>query len=242
VTTESEESGSPLVIAHRGASRAHPENTLAAFVGAAELGATWVELDVRRTLDEVLIVHHDATLPDGRALAATASGALPDQIPTLAEALDTCASHGLGVNIEIKSDPREPGFDPSYRFVDAVVALVAGRAPAVASAYLVTSFDPACLDRVRVVDPALPTGRLAIDIRDVEHLIATTVEAGHVAVNPWDPFVDETFMRLARAAGLAVYPWTVDDPVRQRQLIDLGVDGIITNVPDVLRGVLDEMS
>jgi glycerophosphoryl diester phosphodiesterase len=231
----------PAVIAHRGASRAHPENTLAAFAGAASLGAGWVEFDVRRTADGALIIHHDAALPDGRVLIETVRADLPPSVPTLVETLELCAGRGLSVNVEIKSDPREPDFDDGYAVAELVAPLLAAD-PAFTNGtagHLVTSFDHRCLDRVREVAPSLRTGQLAFDITDVERLMQRAVAAGHVAVNPWDPFVDERFMALAREAGLEVYPWTVDDPERLRALIALGVDGIITNVPDVLRDVLD---
>ena len=68
--------------------------------------------------------------------------------------------------------------------------------------------------------------------------VEVAAERGHVAINPWDPFVDDAFMALARDAGLAVNVWTVNDPDRMRELVDLGVDAIITDVPDVLAGVL----
>ena len=83
--------------------------------------------------------------------------------------------------------------------------------------YLVTSFDPGCLAAVRA-GPALPTGQLAFEIRDVDALLRRAAEAGHVAVNPWDPFVDEAFVGAAHDAGLQVYPWTVDDPARMAAL------------------------
>ncbi len=226
----------PLVIAHRGASHAHPENTLEAFAGAANFGADWVELDVRRSADGVLIVHHDPEVPDGRAIVATLAPDLPGTVPTLSEALAVCAAHGLGVNIEIKSDPREPGFDPSYAAVDAVVELATAQVPS--SPYLITSFDRHALDRVREIAPDQPTGQLLFAITDVDQTIERIVAAGHVAVNPWDPLVSAAFVGAAHAAGLAVYPWTVDDPHRQRELLALDVDGIITNVPDRLRAVL----
>ncbi|HEY1737167.1 MAG TPA: glycerophosphodiester phosphodiesterase, partial [Acidimicrobiia bacterium] len=84
----------PLVLGHRGASRGAPENTIAAFTRAAELGADGVELDVHRTADGVLVVHHDADL-DGVGLVLGAPfvqvrAARPD-VPTLAETLDACA-------------------------------------------------------------------------------------------------------------------------------------------------------
>jgi len=231
----------PWVVAHRGASAAHPENTVAAFVGAAGLGATWVEFDVRRTADDTLIVHHDAALPDGRILVETNRRELPSSVPAFAEVLAVCATHELSVNVEIKSDPAEPDFDDEYRVAGEVATILAAQ-PFVADGtarHLVTSFDHRCLARVRQVEPSLRTGQLAVHIVDVEQVIRRAHAAGHVAVNPWHPFVDVGFMTLAQAAGLEVYPWTVDDPDRMRELLALGVDGIITNVPDVMCAILD---
>ena len=98
------------VIAHRGASRRAPENTLAAFRLARELGADMVELDARHTLDRVVVVHHDAFLADGRAIVAQRAVSLPAHVPTLADALDACA--GMHVNVEIKNSPGDPDHDP----------------------------------------------------------------------------------------------------------------------------------
>ena len=104
----------PLVLGHRGASPAAPENTLDAFALARELGADGVELDVRRTADGVLVVHHD---PDGRRLRAArrarrspTSARRGRASPTLDEALDAC--RGLLVNAEVKCLPWEPDADP----------------------------------------------------------------------------------------------------------------------------------
>jgi glycerophosphoryl diester phosphodiesterase len=231
-----------LVIGHRGASAAHPENTLAAFAGAADLGADWVELDVHRSADGVGIVHHDAALPDGRRIDAITAAELPSSVPTLAAALAVCRDRGLGVNVEIKSDPREPAFDDTYGVVDvALSAMTGGGAddplPDGSDRYLVTSFDPACLEAVRARS-SFATGQLGFDIRDVDSFIAAAADAGHLTVNPWDPFVDSSFVDRAHGAGLRVLPWTVDAPDRMRALVDLGVDGIITNVPDVLRAIV----
>ena len=142
-----------------------------------------------------------------------------------------------------KSDPRTPGFDPTYAVVDVALAAMeavgAGAWSGGDPRYLVTSFDPGCLDAVRARS-AHPTGQLGFDIRDPAAMITTAAAAGHVAVNPWDPFVDAAFVAAAHAAGLQVLPWTVDDPDRMRALVDLGVDGIITNVPDVAVATLRE--
>lgn len=230
----------PLIVAHRGAPRAEApgnpapaENTLAAFRRARHLGADWVELDVRLTVDQARAVHHDAALPDGRVICEIAAADLPDAVPLLAAALAAC--EGLGVNVEIKSSPDEPDFRDDRGAADAVVADLDGVDRA---RLLVTSFDLAMVDRVRTLDPSLPTGLLAFELADPARAVEVAAERGHVAINPWDPFVDEAFMALARDAGLAVNVWTVNDPDRMRELVDLDVDAIITDVPDVLAGVL----
>ena len=96
----------PLVIAHRGASSDRPENTLEAFTEARFQGADWVELDVRRSVDGVLVVHHDAHLADGRLIRETAADNLPRTVPSLAESLE--AGEGMGVIIESMLLPGEP--------------------------------------------------------------------------------------------------------------------------------------
>ena len=116
----------PLVLGHRGASHARPENTLAAFAKARELGADGVELDARRTADGRLVVHHDPVV-EGFGLIVehgfTALRAAHPEIPTLVEALDECA--GMIVNVEIKCLPWEPDADtPDHFVVRAVVDLL----------------------------------------------------------------------------------------------------------------------
>lgn len=226
---------SPMVVAHRGASWAFPENTLAAFRGAVAQGADGVELDVWRCTDGGVAVHHDARLAgDGPALADLAVAELPGEVPQLADALAACEP--LWVNVEIKSDRGEPGFDPAYRVSDAVVAVLRSAGPL--DRFLVSSFDPGAIGRCREIEPALPTGRLVVEVGDPVTLVERTVAAGHVSVHPWDALVDAVLVDCAHDAGLAVHVWTVDDPERMRQLADLGVDGIITNRPDLARATL----
>jgi glycerophosphoryl diester phosphodiesterase len=228
---------SPLVVAHRGASRAFPENTLAAFEGASRLGADWVELDVRRTADRQVVVHHDATIAD-QPIVVLARTALPAAVPSLAQVLEVCrrADPPLGVNIEIKSDPREPDFDADHWIADEVVSIV-GVHPD--DEVLVSSFDRRAVDRVHQLDPRLPTALLAVEASDIARLVAQVVEWGHVAINPSRWLVDEAFVVTAHAAGLAVNVWTVDDTETMTRLADWGVDAIITNVPDVARSLWD---
>jgi glycerophosphoryl diester phosphodiesterase len=223
------------VIAHRGASDRYPENTLGAFRGAAELGASWVELDVRRTEDWELVVRHDPDLLDAGLVVETVSAELPTSVPTLAASLELCLSLGLSVNVELKALPTEPDHDPHHWIADAacgVVAEVAGESRA--ATILVSSFDPGHIERVRARDPLVPTALLVIDPGDDPVALAHRVaEAGHSALHPWDPMVGEALVDAAHGAGLLVNVWTVDDPARMVVLADLGVDGIVTNVPDV---------
>lgn len=224
-----------LVVAHRGASAAAPENTVEAYRLARELGADWVELDVRRSADDVLVVHHDASLADDRVIRKTQADELPSSVPTLLEAIEAC--EGMGINIEIKNAPDDPDYDTQHQVSEAVAGLIA--AYELHERVLVTSFDIGAVDRIRALDPAIPTGWLVFAPSDPASIIERTVAHGHQAVNPHAALTDRALVRRAREAGLAVYVWTVDDPDRMAELLELGVDGIITNVPDIARSVVD---
>lgn len=224
-----------LVIAHRGASRAERENTIAAFVRAVEMGADGIELDVRRTADDVLVVHHDAMLGDGRIVRQVPAGELPDHVPTLSAALDACA--GAFVNVEIKNDPSEPDFDPTEWAAHRTL-IELGRRGADAR-WLVSSFRLETVDLVRSLARSVRTAWLVVAAGDAE--IDATVANGHIAIHPYVNTLDAEVIRGAHARGLAVNTWTCDDPDRMRQLIAWGVDGICTNLPDVALAVRREL-
>jgi glycerophosphoryl diester phosphodiesterase len=220
----------PTVIAHRGASAAHPPgNTVAALAAAGPLGATWVELDVRRTADGVLAVHHDPHTADGLLLGAAAFADLPDDIPNLDAALDAC--RGLGVNVEIKNSPEEPDFDRSLTAAAQVVDVLRRRNGTQPTDFLVSSFHFDTIERVHDLDPDLPTAFLVI--APEPELLERAAAGGHAAVHPWHGLVNAETMALARQLGLQVNVWTVDEPDQIRSLAALGVDGVVTNVPDV---------
>lgn len=229
------------VLAHRGASRVAPENTLEAFARAVALGADGVELDVHRTSDGGLVVHHD---PDAGELGLLAERSLVDvraglpHLPTLAEALDVCA--GLLVNVEIKNLPGSPGHDPDEQAADAVTALVAARGHR--DDVLVSSFGIGAIDRVHELDARVPTGLLTIVGFDPIEALARAHERGHRSVHPDVRSLGGTvvleLVELAHALGIAIYPWTVDDPDEIRRLAAAEVDGVITNVPDVALAAL----
>lgn len=221
----------PLIIAHRGASAAAPENTIAAFELARDMGADWVELDVRRAACGTPVVHHDAHLADGRLVCELTVEELPETVPTLEHALVACGP--MGADIEIKSDTADPDFDEDHRVVDATVEVAKRVLPA--ERILVSSFDMTAVNRARDLDVGVPTGFITSDDIGVEVSVGRALAHGHDAIKPDDALVTGRFVEAAHEAGLTVYTWTVDDPRRMHELVGLGIDGIITNVPDVAR-------
>ena len=238
-----------LNIAHRGASAAAPPNTLAAFAAALELGADGIEFDVRLCADGVPVVIHDATVDattDGSgpvanmtlsALRELDAGSWFDgsfageRIPTLAEVLEAVGGR-MQVNVELKG-----GALLNDRLERAVAAEIERHG--LAEQVLLSSFNPLILRRVQRIDPLLSTGLLYTSTArpkiGISRLIAPRP---HAAVHPHHTLVDEGHVQWARRHGYRINVWTVDDAAQMRRLIDLGVDGIITNVPDLFRGVL----
>ncbi|MFP4512511.1 MAG: glycerophosphodiester phosphodiesterase [Acidimicrobiales bacterium] len=226
------------VIAHRGASARRPENTIAAFEAARAIGADAVELDVRRTRDGVGVVCHDAHLPDGRLICGLDAAEIPAGVPRLAEALEACA--GMEVNIEIKNLATDPDFDPDQAMADHVVDTVV--AMGLVEQIVVSSFGFAAIERVRGLEPRLRTAWLVVGADRAEVLVDRAAAHGHAGIHPHWAMVDASLVERAHEAGLFVNTWTVDDPHEMRRLAELGVDGIVTNVPDVALAALGRRS
>ena len=230
-----------LNIAHRGSSGTHPENTLTAFLAAADEGAQMCELDVQATRDGAVVVMHDETVDrttDGHGAVAQLTlaeirhldaGAKFDakfsgeRVPTLDEVMKA-VSGKLGLNIEIKEGAVERQVCELMRSHDALTTSI------------VSSFEWKALEAVRAIDPAIRVGLLAE--KNPAALLDGAVAMRAYAVNPRYDMVDAEFCREAHARGLAVLVWTVDAPAAMRILIDAGVDGIMTNYPARLRDVL----
>ena len=199
----------PLVIAHRGASSDAPENTLAAFELAVEQGADYVEFDVRATRTGELVVTHDPV-----------RGRLPTGVPTLDEVLAALAGR-IGLAVEIKEE------------ATAEPTLAAVRRHGIDTAeLLILSF------RIRALETAR---RLRRDLRTVLHLGRRPDPSA--AARFWGVgFEDRTAkprpLALARSLGLAATVYTVNEPNRMRELAALGVAGIFTDRPGLLRNVL----
>lgn len=226
------------VLAHRGATAGCRENTLEAFAAARALGADGVELDVRRSADGVLVVHHDATLPDGRAVAGVPAAELPPWVPTLEAALEEC--RGLVVDAEIKNLPTEPGFDPGEAVARAAATLVVRAA--VAAASFVSAFSMASIDAARAAEPRVATGWLTLASYDHLDALHEAARRGHTALVPRHEAVTADLVAAAHARGLTVHAWTVDDPGRIRAMAAAGVDAVITNAPDLAIAVLSASS
>ena len=237
-------------IAHRGASAAAPPNTLAAFEKAMELGADGVEFDVHLSADGVVVVIHDFNVDgttDGSGRVAEMTLAqlkqldagshfdpafAGERIPTLEEVLEAVGSRLL-LNIELKSTSlRDNGLER------AVIAQV--KRHNLDNRVLLSSFNPLSLRRAKKIAPHIPVGLLyspSLPLPLRRAWLAPLVP--HEARHPEHTMVDTRYVAWARRRGYRVNTWTVDDPDEMRRLIGLGVDGIITNVPNVLRGVLE---
>jgi glycerophosphoryl diester phosphodiesterase len=200
----------PFVIAHRGASRDEPENSIPAFRRAIEVGADFVEFDVHATREGELVVVHDRPSPDTRGL------------PTLEQVLAETVGR-IGIMVELKKPHR-------YRRHD-VVGRVTRLLPADA---FVLSFEPRALQEVVKVRPGL---------RTIQHLRAG-VSIARSARYAWgvgfsDRMVTARRLATARALGLETTVYTINEARRMRELADLGVTGIFTDRPDLLRRTLE---
>jgi len=235
----------PPWIAHRGAGRAAPENTLAAFrVGAAH-GFHAFECDVKLSRDGVPFLLHDATLErttngHGRA-DAHPWGALSqldagswhspmyagEPLPTLAAVARWSLAHDVAVNIEIKPTPGRERETGAAVALDAATLWTGARVPP-----LLSSFADIALEGARDAVPELPRAwladRLADDWRErVARLGCVAVDLKHTLVTT--AVIDE-----AHAAGLRVLAWTVNDTARAAELLGWGVDTLITDAVDVI--------
>lgn len=229
--------GRTLGVAHRGASRYAPENTLAAFRLALEHGAPAVECDVRRTRDGHLVVIHDPTADrttDGRgAVGSLTLDALRrldagrwfgsewagERIPLFDEVLEVVRGRAL-IKVEIKNDPT-PAEGIERQVVEAICRL------SMEDEAFVMSFDHKVIRAVRSVAPRIPTGIL-YSARLVDPVsVARAAGADGLCVH-WG-YLDEEVVARARSAGLGIFTWTVDDERVFRRCRELGLDGVTSN-------------
>ncbi|WP_432491018.1 glycerophosphodiester phosphodiesterase [Kineococcus gypseus] len=242
----------PLVVAHRGYSSVAPENTLAAFEAALRCGADVVETDLHPAADGAAVLIHDedvAATTGGRGrvaelsttdLARLDAGAWfspayrGQRVPLLADLLDLLHEHpGAQLLLELKG---------RWSAAQVAGALADVRRAGAVDQVVVQSFEVSTLAHVQDVAPGVRRAVL------LEEPAADALAQGRalrrdLGVIACNPSVASLVARPAavaelHAAGLAVWSWTVDEPVLWRALVDAGVDGLITNRPDGLRGWL----
>jgi glycerophosphoryl diester phosphodiesterase len=239
----------PALIGHRGLGRGvvsgHPENTLGSFTTAVRLGMPWVEADVRRTQDDVLVVAHDAIYPDGTRLtdvpAAEADRRQTLRLVSLLELL----SPDVGLNVDLKSSIGDSLRLPSRTtaaLLGPVMAAEAGRRPV-----MVSSFDPAALGRLRLESPQVPLGWLTWDHFPLEQAVAgcahldVDVLGLHVGSFPRDPRtggVDADAVRrtlgFVHGCRRELLVWC-PEPSTARMLVAVGADAVVVDeVPSAL--------
>ena len=222
-----------LNIAHRGASFDAPENTLEAFRLALEQGADMIETDLHLTVDRAIALHHDATLGGvgiGEFPLAELRVCAP-AIPTLEEALDLIEDR-IPFNLELKTG----GGEAVYEGLEARV-LEEVRARGLLRRTLFSSFSVSVLTRLRDLEPKARIGLLASGSAESE-IDERARDVGAEAVHlHWSQARRERIEKL-HELGFRVHVYTVDDPERQRQLLEWQVDGIFTNVPARLHALI----
>ena len=238
---------SPVAIAHRGGAAEHPENTMAAFEHAVKLGYRCVETDIRATRDGVAVVFHDEDLDrltEHTGPLVTRDWARLDDvrihgtepIPRLDDLLG--AWPDLRLIIDPKSDDVVAPLIEALRHTNARERVCIGSFSASrlrrirTQAPGCTSCSPAEVVRLRAASWGVPTGRLAADCAQVP---THQPLFGGLSI----PVVDAAFLRAARARGMPVQVWTVNDDAEMERLLDLGADGIMSDRVTVLKQVFE---
>ncbi|MER6220184.1 glycerophosphodiester phosphodiesterase family protein [Streptomyces sp900105755] len=253
----------PTVLAHRGASAYAPENTLASIDKAAALGFTWVENDVQRTKDGRLVVIHDDSLRRTTDAAKVFPGRAPwkvkdftaaevarldagswfsssyrgTRVPTLAQYMRRVEHNHEKLLLEIKNPELYPGIEQQ------VLQLLGSEGwldPRHLDRLVVQSFSADSLRTVHALRPAVTTGYLGTPAVGSLRRYAGFVDLINPSVNSVSAGYVGNVHALKGPHGrpLRVFTWTVDDAVTTWKAVGYGVDGIITNKPDVVRAAL----
>ena len=229
------------VIAHRGAPQAAPENTLEGFRIAKAMGADGLECDVQLSADNVPVIFHDVglkrlcgvkgklgalTLAEIRDLRVLGEG----RIPTLEEVLLT-DERPAALVLELKA----PAI--ARRSLSEAVARVLAETGAVGRvSVLISSFNPACLIRMAQLLPRVPRGLLTARklVRPLRRMWARKL-VGASELHVEASMVSARLVHVAHSTGREIVAWTVNDVEEAMRLRHLGVDGVITDVPDRIR-------
>ncbi len=242
------------IIAHRGASAYYPENTIPSFEGAIAMGADMVELDVQLTSDKEVVVFHDEKI----SRCTNARGSIADytlaqlkkldagswykkkykntRIPTLAEVLDICKNR-IAVNIEIKTEAVGKMFFGGIEEKCLKIAEKSG----MRKHMVFSSFDPRAVMHLKQIDDTVAVAVLFEKRKYGSKLPSDVMDLiGADAFNCSKSELSNKWMLDITSHGIPVNIYTVDDVRSMKKFIHMGVDGIFTNKPDVLKKVLDD--
>ncbi len=238
----------PIPFAHRGGTSSAPENTLPAFEHAVDLGYRYLETDVHLTRDGVLVAFHDADLRRtcgvDRTIAATTWAELREfrvdgrePIPLMSDLFARFPDARF--NIDCKSDAGAPALVRLIRELDAIDRVCIGSFSHARLAKLRALLGPGLLTCMSPQEVALLrlTGRLPGSAQRVAQVPA---HAGRPPSPLRVPVVTRRFVNSAHRHGSQVHVWTIDDADEMHRLLDLGVDGIMTDRPETLRSVLEQ--
>ena len=249
--------GQPIIIAHRGGADLVPENTLAGFKKAINLGVDMIEIDVHLSKDSNIIVIHDEKLDrttngSGEIKNMTLSeikkydagswfndAFREERVPTLDETFRLINGKSI-LLIEIKEgDERYPGLEK--RIVESIHKHNAN------AWIVVQSFNKNSILRVKKMDPSILTYYLvSSEFDELYSHIAEKVKNGEKIVKQFDGIaphyshLDSAKVELMHLAGFKVFTWTVNKPKDMIKMINMNVDGIITNSPDKLKDILKD--
>ena len=233
--------------AHRGASGYFPENTLIAFEKALELGADGIETDVQMTKDGVLVLIHDETVDrttDGLGYVKNytynelkklnsyyylKNSNTTTYIPTVEELLLIAKDKDIVINFELKN-----GIIP-YEDMERKLINVITKFSLVNNVSL-SSFNHNSLVKCKNICPEIKTGILYMESLFMPEIYCKSVKGD--ALHPYYLSVNSAVVNSAHKVSLKINPFTVNDEDNMKKLIDLGVDGIITNYPDKLKKLL----
>ncbi len=242
------DSSAPLVIAHRGASMYAPENTIAAFELAVEMGAEGIELDTMLTADGTPIVIHDQSLErttNGSGSVASKTIAeiklldagstfdarfAGEKVPTLEEVF-TAVGDKILINVELKNYA-----SPLDHLPETVVALVMKKG--LSDRVLLSSFNPIALIKAQRASEKI---RRAALTGGGPKILRGVVEAftDYFALHPEVSLVNQGMIDKHHAAGNKVNAWTVNEESEMMKLLSIGVDGLITDKPDIAKKVIE---
>lgn len=242
----------PYIIAHRGNSGHYPENTLLAFRHAIDAGADWIELDVVSTCDDIVVVSHDTrsdrctdseghipgmTLAQVKKLDAGirfGQAFAGERIPTLDEALD-CTGEKVGVCIEIKGDTQEQFITHARQTVNTL------NNRRILNRVIITSFDAECLRMIKTWEPSAVTA-LDPDKQDGTYSPRQLCEKAqacnaNLLLHRYETLTDNIVKECHRS-GLNLWTWTVNQEIDMLRMIEIDVDGIMTDYPHLLAQVI----